>query len=823
MSGLAYQSGSLRIQRPTGIARPVYTPTQKKLIPNVGKHFPRFTNNTLTYRPTVELKAGALPDRAFGRFKKKRPLYTLARESVKDVQNFEFLRRNRVVDSGPGDAGYGPLPRDLFFRGGRRPDTAASLAYFQRLGREVQASELRPGYNRRVMQEANEPAVARQPPPPLIFGTPLRDIPVPDEPAVILEEQLPETNVELQTGENAFGGITDELPLQSGEDVAMQEDTVPIGVGSGTPAPNRSSLREMRTTGQGMKSAKPMKITRVGPSSLPFATAVVPSETDMAVPLYAEASGEGITDTAVETAFAGGSGSGGGADVNFDFERGEAHNPDVSRSFFQDPNAGHGQAFSTMPDPSPASDEINVVSADAVPLAHTDMPERMVQLISMAAEGATEAAMPDANVVRSMDGVPIGVAEGISVFQDSKITDVAENHITVELTSGQTVTALTGQSGIGVSTSDMRPELRDDVQQAQMEFDAAMENLDRAERIVPADAVTEDPARRLLSRADFRAAAANLARRLAERSLGRPPIRPEFSAEEIAKGIAKGKARYLISEGRRLEAEAIRRQEERSQLRKAQAKRKSSDFQKAEAEERAAQKRAGKKKVSDGERPPIKKRAKDDDDDDASAAPIARAGSTSIEELSGADDMRGLAQVVADHIKTVEPIQLGGANGPIAFRPHKELLSDESFNAVSGMLAFMGTAAAGSNKDVNRVAAGGNGIVVGPSGRPIAVVPQGDKIAAIGNNATGPVTVPRRKTVRERAIEAGYHLRTVHNDVWDTVAPPASGQLRGLLGERVARTAIKERTAAAFKARVENARKERVRGARATASLAPSA
>lgn len=822
MSTLSYQSGSLRIQRSKGYVRPVFNAAQAaRIYPNVGKHFPRFTTNTLTYRPTVELKAGALPDNAFGRQKKKRPRYTIARESVKDIQNFEFLRRNRVADAGSGDAGYGPLPRDLFFRGGRRSDSAASLAYFNRLGRDISASELRPGYNRRVTRELAEP-IARPAPPPTIFGVPMREINVPDEPSIVLEEQLPETNVELQTGENPFGGATDELPFEVGPPVAMEPASLDIGPGSGVPAPNRASLRELRSTGRGMRGTKPMKITRVGPSALPFATAAAPDENDMAVPLYAEATGEGITDPGVESTFAGGSGAGGGADVNYDLEAGEAPNPDVSRAFFQDPSAGYGQAFSTMPDPSPASLEIDVVAADAVPLGHTDMPERMVQIISMAADGDASAAMPNPNVVRSLDGATINVAQGIAAFQDSTIADVAEDHITVELASGQTVTALTGQAGIGVSTSDMRPELRDDVQQAQMEFDAAMQNLERTEQAAPADGVIEDPAKRLLSRADFRAAAANLARRLAEGSLGKPAERPQFTIDQIKKGIAKGKAKFLIGEGRRLEAEAILRREtqenERTRLRRAQAERKNVDFERAEAEEkRKADKRAGKKKIQ-GETPAITKRGRDDGDDDASSAPPVP-----VQDLSGADDMRQLAQVVADHIKTVEPIQLGGANGPIAFRPYKELLSDESSNAVDGILAFIGTAAAGSNKDVNRAAAGGNGIVVGPSGRPIAVVPQGDKVAAIGNNARGPVTVPRRKTVRERAVEAGYHLRTVHNDVWDTITPPVSGQLRGALGERVSRTAIKERTAAAFKARVENARRERIRGARTTPSIAPSA
>lgn len=829
MSGLAYQSGSLRIERPKGIVRPVVTSGQRaRIYPNVGKHFPQFTSNTLTYRPTVELKAGLLPDRAFGRHKAKRPRYTLARESVKDIQNFEFLRRNRVADSGTGDAGYGPMPRDLFFRGGRRPDTAASMAYFNRLGRDVSASELRPGYNRRVTQERNEP-VARAAPPPTIFGVPLREIPVPDQPAVVLEEQLPETNVELQTGENPFGGASDELPFQFGAaDADMQEGSVPIGVGSGVPAPNRASLRELRSIGKGMQAKKPIRITRVGPSALPFATRVIPDEEDIAVPLYAEATGEGIADPAVEATFAGGSGAGGGADVNYDMERGEAQNPDVSRAFAQDPSAGYGVAFSTMPDPSPAFVEIDVVAPDAVPLAHTDLPERMVQIISMAADGDTAAAMPNPNVVRSLDGIPINVAEGIAVFQDSTITDVAEDHITVELASGQTVTALTGQSGIGIATSDMRPELRDDVHQAQLQFDAAMENLERVEQGVPADGVTEDPAKKLLSRADFRAAAANLARRLSGKTAGNVELQPLVPQTEIQKALAKGKAKFLIAEGRRLEAEAIlRRQgEEREQLRRAQAKRKTKYFRRAEiqeeAERRTEEKRSGKKKVT-GETPAVKKRGRKDDDDDTGAPPSAPVARLPVQDLSGAEDMRKLAQVVAEQIKTVEPIQLGGANGPIAFRPYKELLSTESNSAVDGFMAFMGTAAAGSNKDVNRIAAGGNGIVVGPSGRPIAVVPQGDKITADGNNATGPVTMPRRKTVRERAIEAGYHLRAVHNGVWDTVVPPVSGQLRGALGERVSRTAIKERTAAAFKARVENARRERIRGARTTPSIAPSA
>src|SRR5690606_23572678 len=131
---LRYQSGAIRIEPPRGYAFAFAAEGQRAaLYRNVRRHLPVFSANRLTDQPTVQLQAGDLPLTDFG--KKRKPRYIVRKETLRDVQNFEFIRQNRIVDAGGFDPSLsGPEPRDLFFRGGRRPDTGASAAYLARLG-----------------------------------------------------------------------------------------------------------------------------------------------------------------------------------------------------------------------------------------------------------------------------------------------------------------------------------------------------------------------------------------------------------------------------------------------------------------------------------------------------------------------------------------------------------------------------------------------------------------------------------------------------------------------------------------------------------------
>lgn len=800
---LRYQSGSIRIEPPRGYAFAVATEGQRaSLYPNVGRHFPVFSANRLTYRPTVQLQAGDLPLTDFG--KKRKPRYIVRKETLRDVQNFEFIRQNRIVDAGGFDPSLsGPEPRDLFFRGGRRPDTGASAAYLARLGRDVSANELRPGYNRRRARTAlarqeiesviNDGMAARPIPTqaPPEYVPPRAEIPVPGQAPIVIAEELPDNDIEMQTGQNAFGGPSDALPMPNQAQPAMLDAPVVFGAGTGVPGPNRASLRERQPRTQvGKTFRKPTMIRRVGPSSLPFAVpvqaGVQDNDEEMAVPLYGEATSEGVTDPALETSFAGGSGAGGGADtVNYDLEAGVAQNPDVAQAFAQDALAGHGQAFALMPDPSPAALEINVTSPDAVPLAHTDFPERVVQLAAMASNGE----IAEANALRG-----------------STVADVAETHITVEMPGGHTVTAHTGQSAIAVSSSMLRPEIRDDLQQAQQELDAAMQHAaENAEQGQPqVNQVVYEGAQEM-TRAEFKARAMQLAR-TTSRSVA-------AVGAQILQGIQERNLNALAAEVQqlhqnRLNIERQITEEERQIQRRAQARRKDANFRQESAKTKRARKNKGKAPATGETGPALPARKRDNDDDDDGAAPAVPAVMQ-----DEAESMKRLAEVIADKIKTVEPIQIGGANGPIAFRPAPEIIDEASEKAINGVLQILDTAASGKNKAVNRIAAGENTVVVGPSGRPIAVIPQGD---AQFNSAPGPITVPRFKTVRQRAIERG-----VLDTLRENAGTASSGQLRSVV--RASRRAVGEQVGQFYKQRVEQARKEKAQQRRTTASLAPVA
>lgn len=153
MAGLAYGSGSLRIERPTGIVRPLHAGQNVgKYRPNLGHHTPQFTNNTITYRPVVQLTSTEerMPPQAFGRPSARR--FHLRPESTSDVQNFEFLRQQRISEPGADNpdldvvrGAHGPMPRDIFFRGRRERslDNAAALAVMAR--RSGRGFDLRPG------------------------------------------------------------------------------------------------------------------------------------------------------------------------------------------------------------------------------------------------------------------------------------------------------------------------------------------------------------------------------------------------------------------------------------------------------------------------------------------------------------------------------------------------------------------------------------------------------------------------------------------------------------------------------------------------------
>lgn len=823
MSGLAYQGGSLRIERPTGIVRPAVTPGQKAfLYPNVGKHFALFTNNKLTYRPTVQLEPGSLPDRSFGRPKRKK--YVIQRETVKDVQNFEFLRQNRVAESSAQDPAVGPEPRDLFFRGGRRPDAGASAAYFGRLGRDIGAQELRPGYNRRRAQaeidrREHQGLAPRPAPPPTIFGIPAREIEVPNEAPIVIGEAL--NDVEQQTGENAFGGPSDALPFPDGDVDMSTAVPVPIGQGTDTPAPARSSLRERPTRGSGMrlpirKKGGQVIIRRVGPSALPFAASIDNAgQAEIAVPMYAEASGEGVTDPTTENAFAGGSGAGGGAEVNVETERGEAQNPDVAQVFAQDPMAGMGQGFAMLPDPSPAAVQIDVVES-VVPLGHTDMPERIVQLAAMASDGNIVGVMPSAEAVRPLDGSTYDIHAGIAAMQGSHVVDVAEGHIVVETQDGQTVTAHTGESCMGVTTSDTRPEVVDDVIDAASEMDVTMKQLmELAERNEPLKRSEPiggpDPS----TRAAFKAAATDLARRITGRANSEfganlTQAQIDFNLKHFGESLARlreSNAELFQQLGRR-DAD-----EERQRLRAIHAQNKAQN-EAQEEKEKAKKKRRGKKKIQPGDDAAgPRKRNRDDDDDNAGARPPKIPVENLESETSAADAMREFAELIKSKFPTVEPVQIGGVNGPFVFKPSKEFADDVSDNLCNGMIGILGCAAEGKNASVNRIAAGENEIVVGPSGRPIAMIPQSDKAAAFGNNEPGPVTLPATKSIARRAIESGL-LDDLRQRLIDSRPASTLGRIAERKATRAHTTSYKEVTEKLFRDRVMDARRSKIAGVR---------
>lgn len=164
---LGYGSGSLRIQKPTGIVYPNANakPPEYYGPAHVGQHFGQFTLNGITYRPEVTLRP--LPqDRPLGLARKRGRRFTVVPESVQDVQNFEFLRLNRVSTPGADnpllDERPGPAPRDLFLRNGR-PDPSLDVATAQQFLRRRQPVELAAGApNRGAVAVAREQALRQQ-------------------------------------------------------------------------------------------------------------------------------------------------------------------------------------------------------------------------------------------------------------------------------------------------------------------------------------------------------------------------------------------------------------------------------------------------------------------------------------------------------------------------------------------------------------------------------------------------------------------------------------------------------------------------------------
>lgn len=811
---LRYQSGSLRIQRPTGIVRPIATPSQRAALkPTLGKHFPLFTNNRLTYHPVVELAAGTLPDKPFGKGGRRR--YAVRPETTTDVQNFEFLRQNRIAESGASnpdlDGGGRVLPRDLFFRGGKRPDSAASAAFMARAGRDISANELRPGYNRRRALQAieQEEARVRVPPPPqappLLFGLPAREpVEIPQTGAESIVIGPPQRDVELETGESYFGGPGPDLPVEADEDMGIVEN-VETGQGIPVPAPNRASLREAQPNRRlGIRSSKKnITIRRMGPSGLPFAAPMDASGEEVtAVPLFGD-TGEGITDETAEAAFAGGSGSGGGAEVE---PPSEAQNEDIANVFFTDPTAGYGVGFGKLPDPSPATLEITVSGPNAAPLQHSDLPERVVQLATMASNGYVEAVVPPAdalNAIVPVDMVSITTAmpQAIDALREGQVVDVAEDHITYRTADGGSVTAYTSETAIGIVSSDTRPQIIEDVRAAQEEMDNYY-NTQQAQpvhiEVLGQDAEQRREPAGPMTRADFKAMARNLitglnvASQRGARALAEAQVSANLQAFSREVEITKANnrefvQRYLAQQEQKAIEQA---KEERERLRYQQKKRKGKhDTQ------RGAGRKAGKGKGKD-----------DGDPGQGPPPPPPAAGAVAvgneIQEDADYDPLQKFVEAVAEKYGTVQPIQLGGVNAPVAFMPRQDISTDAANAAHIGMLGIVASAAKGSNSMVNRLAHEGNGIVTKASGAPLAVLPQSDRLefsAPPVQPPTGPELL-RRRAVESRSMAA---FRSDIESLEYRLQTRASGrpQVRAARGQSIA-----EVTARIFKDRVAAAR-----------------
>jgi hypothetical protein len=217
---LSYGSGSIRIEKATGVVRPLPPGKDASYFePKVGRHMAQFTRNGISYRPEVRLQP--LPsDRQIGLARSRQRSYGIRPENAEDQQNFEFLRLNRVSTGGAEnpilDERPGPAPRDLFLRNGRggdpsRLDNAATEQYLRR--RERPPTELAGGAPSRGDVAAARERSQRG----ILAGDRDRRVPPPAPPAppVPGDAGLP----------NQFGGV----PAAAAEPVPGPDGSVAVG------------------------------------------------------------------------------------------------------------------------------------------------------------------------------------------------------------------------------------------------------------------------------------------------------------------------------------------------------------------------------------------------------------------------------------------------------------------------------------------------------------------------------------------------------------------------------------------------------------------
>jgi len=530
--GLRYQSGPLRIERPTGIVRP--TGARGYRPPDLGRHAPQFTNNTISYRPAVTLYADRLPAQPFGKVKARK--YQIRPEDYSDQQAFAFLRQQKIAAGGAdnppldrrstGPPG-GPIARDIVFRGQGRQDYLASIQALERQNRGV--SELQAGFNRRdaardqAYEEATRQpaATVNLPPPPIpvpvgnMFGGP------PADTAIDIAD------MEEEGGEDEEGG---RASFDAGERTALMPGETSASPGAAfvfgrpVPGPSPASLFD-RPVAIGSQTAvirgrgrggQPRYVNRIETRGGPFAVfgpspdgggAGIPGETPVAsdavfaVPL-SSTQGDGAQAANANT-FVGDSGTGAGGATE------ETYMNPVTTDMFNasalvPATFGHGTNLVPVADPNQAAGPI--VSQN---LQQSELVDRMTATVRLLQQGLPIEQIvpttPDAYAMAPVDGfAELPFAAGMAEMEGMELADVSAYQATYifaptiinvnvapsqELAEGaqgiQATQVNIYADAIGISMPHMPPEVDEEVQQGARNAAAVIEEFREGERAYP--------------------------------------------------------------------------------------------------------------------------------------------------------------------------------------------------------------------------------------------------------------------------------------------------------------------------------------------------